>query len=50
MAIPADPWFARPEPKKRERAEWFEDVLRAGREAEQVGDPVRKPQQPSQEE
>lgn len=35
MGIAGDPRFAGPEPKERERDEWFEDVLRAGREAEE---------------
>jgi len=36
MGSPADPWFARPDPKKRERGEWFEDVARAGRDTKQT--------------
>lgn len=46
MAIVADPWFARPEPKKRERDERFEDVLTAGREAKEA---LREAHQPGQE-
>jgi len=49
MGIAADPQFARAEPKKRERDGWFEEVLRAGRQAKQVGETVREAHQPGHE-